>query len=564
VRDIHPRRVFWLAFAAFFLMSAAWAVAMPVNGTYDEKHHIVRAYAVAHGDWFPAEPATERTGFGNEGFEVPASLLPGEVDCAWFPKPPKPASCQVPVTDRSPILVSSNVARYSPVYYLAVGLPLLAWPDATGILIGRLISVLLCALLLAAAASSAARLGRLVLAGVVLVATPMVINLAGSINPNGVEIAAGILVFTTLLALLRAGSEGPSGGGAGLDSGAGLGAGAGLDEPAIRRLLLLTGVAVAVLLTVRQLGPLLLAVDVAACAVLARPGRLRALCRLRAARWILGVPLLVGTVFFGYWTVASGIGDIKPMAWNARHGTAGELLHQIYAERVEFYLHQLVGQFGYGETTISDYAIDAWYALWALLVLPALLWAGWRVRLVLAGLAAFSAALLLGLELHFAPLVGWTQHGRYVLPAAVGMVLVAAAAASGGRSAAAAAREALAGQRWFAVGLAAATVPLHGYALTRVMTRYQIGIDAPLNPLHGSWLPPGGPLLPLALLALGLVALVTLVAVGPGSRSPEGWSAGPVTGSEASADRTTSGPDRTVDGAPDNDADLSTTNPATH
>ena len=39
----------------------------------------------------------------------------------------------------------------------------------------------------------------------------------------------------------------------------------------------------------------------------------------------------------------------------------------------------------------------------------------------------------------------------------------------------------------------AATVVVHGYALARVMTRYQVGISAPLNPLHGSWLPPGGP-----------------------------------------------------------------------
>jgi hypothetical protein len=64
--------------------------------------------------------------------------------------------------------------------------------------------------------------------------------------------------------------------------------------------------------------------------------------------------------------------------------------------------------------------------------------------------------------------------------------------------------------RWLSVALVAATVPVHGYALARVMTRYQSGIDAPLNPFAGHWLPPGGPLLPLMTLTLGLAALVAL------------------------------------------------------
>src|SRR5690348_7483029 len=97
------RRVHLLALLAFFLMGAAWAVALPVNGTYDEKHHLVRAYGAAEGEFFPAGPATEETGFGSEGFHVPASLLPGNVDCTWY-HARQPASCQTPVTDRTKVM----------------------------------------------------------------------------------------------------------------------------------------------------------------------------------------------------------------------------------------------------------------------------------------------------------------------------------------------------------------------------------------------------------------------------------------------------------------------------
>src|SRR5207247_1549708 len=65
--------------------------------------------------------------------------------------------------------------------------------------------------------------------------------------------------------------------------------------------------------------------------------------------------------------------------------------------------------------------------------------------------------------------------------------------------------------RWLPLALAACAALFHGYALARVMTRYQVGISARMNPLHGSWLPPGGPVLPLALLAVGLALLVVLV-----------------------------------------------------
>ncbi len=479
------RRTFLLAFAAFFLLGAAWAVALPVNGTYDEKHHIVRAYAVAHGDLLPAGPASDGTTFGSEGFDVPASLLPGNVNCTHLPNR-GPATCLSPAGDRSErVRQPSAAARYSPVYYLPVGLPLLVSPDRSGIVAARLVSALIAALLLAAAVAIGGS------AGVALVATPMVMNLSGSLNPNGVEIAAGVLLFAALSALLRGGIPGPA-----LSHGGVTGPPRGTAPAVHRGLAVCAGVAAFILLTVRPpLGPVLFAVDVAACALLAGRGRVAALWRDRATRLVLAGFALAGVAVTGIWTAVSGGPDTSAVPDRA---ISGNILRQIAMDRWHFYVNQVVGQFGYGEVTISRYAIYLWYALWLVVLVPALIRAGWRLRLVLAGLAAFCLAVVVALDLRFAPLSGWFAHSRYVLPTAVGIVLLAVAygrAPSG---------------RWLPLALVAVTVPIHLYALARVLNRFRAGLDAPLDPFGGGWHPAGGPLLPLLLAVAGLAVLLGL------------------------------------------------------
>ncbi len=489
------RRVFLLAFAGFFLTSAAWALALPTDGTYDEKHHIVRAYAVASGRLLPDGPASDGTTFGNEGFDVPKSLLPGDIACMRIPAHP-PASCQTP-SGSGTARIPSAAARYSPVYYLPVGLPLLASPDRTGVVLARLVSALLSALLLALAVVVAAvSRRRLLVAGVVLAVTPMATNLSGSVNPNGLEISAGVLLFVALTAAL---------------------------EKPRRGLLLVAGIAAALLLTLRPpLGPILLVADVAAVAALAGRTRIAASVRDQDVRRILGASVLAGVAFTLVWTLVSGGPGTAPVPARAIHGDIGK---QIATNRLPFYVHQIVGQFGYGETTISRYAIDFWYLLVAAVVIPALIWGGWRLRLVLAGIVACCFALLVALDYHFAPQSGWFAHGRYAMPTGVGLVLLAAMF-TGGPSR----WTSISASRWFAIGLVAATVPVQLYALARVLTRYESGIEAPLNPFRGSWHPAGGAALPLLVLAMGLL-LVVIVTNSDASARPVTVSGGPDNGS---------------------------------
>jgi hypothetical protein len=313
-------------------------------------------------------------------------------------------------------------------------------------------------------------------AAVGLVATPMVVNLAGSINPNGLEICAAVLLFASGLGLVRDGAE-------------------------PRRLwLACAAVAAFVVVTVRHIGPVLVLIDIAALAVLAGPAGARAAARRRDLWAWIGGGVGAGLVVYTGWLLLAR-SPVGPGPGEPTDLGVGGILRGLVSHRFEFYVRQIVGQFGYGETTMSPLAVLLWYVLVAALVLPAARRAGWRVRGVLAGLAAAGFGLLVALEFYFVPTDGWFSHGRYALPVLVGVVLIAAGC------------DARTPRWWWTLALVLATTPVHLYALTRVLSRYREGIDASLSPFGGRWDPPVPAAVALAAVLLGVAAVAVCATI---------------------------------------------------
>jgi Predicted membrane protein (DUF2142) len=503
-----PRMAFVLALLAFFAMGAGWALALPVNGTYDEREHIVRAYGAADLQIYAHDGAQR----------VPESLLPGDPECTWMRR--EPATCQTPAPASHHLVTARTAAAgYNPLYYLPVGVPLLISPDYHGIIAARLVSALLAALALAASAAIAVRLrNRLLVGGLVLAVTPMAMNLAGSVNPNGWEIAVGVLLWCCLLPLLRPPPRG-------LEARADLPPGAAVPAPgADRGLVALAGVAAVLLMMIRHLGPVLVALAALAALLMARRGTVGALVRRRDVRWAIGAVVAAGALEL-VWIVTSGVADISPAPGGGVPASLSQALREIATTRVPFYLQQVIGQFSYGETTLPGWGVVGWYVAVAALAVPAALLAGARYRIAVAGLCAGCLAVLAGLELEFLHASGWFSHGRYLMPAGVGVVLsgcfvrrwqVALGPAAGRRLV------------WFATLVA---VPVHLWALAGVMSRFQNGPKVVLNPLRGGWLPAGGPVPALAAELLGLAALVALVWWA--LRRPDGPPPAPLPGQEA-------------------------------
>jgi hypothetical protein len=162
--------------------------------------------------------------------------------------------------------------------------------------------------------------------------------------------------------------------------------------------------------------------------------------------------------------------------------------------------NQLVGVTGWSELLQPRLIYVAWFMAAGLLVLGGFALGGRTDKLRTIVLFAGTFPPLLAFELLRVNNSGWFSQGRYFLPAAVGLPILGAYAL--GRSGLGPAQF-----RSLTRTLAVLLVPIHLAVLAYTMTRWQSGLTS-LNPLVGSWLPPLGPELPLAVGALGVVVLL--------------------------------------------------------
>lgn len=480
-------RVGALAFLAYFLLGAAWAVAMPFNGNADESEHIVRAYAVATGQVL-ARPAVLPDGHPGAYFDVPRSLAPDNPYCLYFRyennytrsrSERHGADClNTPPADPTPVRTWSWVGRYHPAYYLVTGLPMRVLPDMRGIILGRLVNAAWCAVLFAGAVVVAWLARRpLMPVAVVLSATPSIVGMAGAINPTGVEVAAATALWPTLLVLCGA-------------------VPVVLDRRYRRWLAALAGVASAMLISVRGLGLVLFIAGVLAIVATCGWARVRAGLRHHVLLWTVAAAAVTATA----WNLVSGNFQWYRTLHAVGHSHQDALRRQVLT-RIDQWLAQIVGQFGWAETFPPNWMPLLWYSAAGLLIVPAALAADRRRRWVILGIPVVSLAMLIGFEHQYLRLLGYAQFGRYVLPLTVASLAVAAV------SAYPAPRSVV---RRLTKAVAVMAAGCHMFALPLVMTRFQHDPYTRIAPLTGTWLPASGPIVPLVLVSAGGGLLIVL------------------------------------------------------
>ena len=471
----------WLvAFAALFLIGAAWSLAMPYDGPPDELQHVLRAYGVIDGQII--SPDGEQY--------VPASLNPPGIGCfRWHPQ--KPANCArtagaVPGSQQQFQRVKTNAAFYSPAYYAICGWPIYFWPDFKGIVAARLLTTVLMAGLFASAFAVAANLrrGSRLLIGLLVGLTPVTANLMGAVNPAGPEIAVGAALWVALIAMADA-------------------------ERVNGWIIALAGVSAAGLAVFRGFGLGWLFAIVCVAALGVSRERLRPLLRNRVL-WAGTAVGAVGVVYGFYWRFAApALGlDNGPRA----HGALS--LHQVIAQvlwdRLPFYAQGIVGLTSYGDVPQPQILLFVWYAAAGCAVLLGLACLGWLSRLRLA-LIVLGSYVVLALPDINAIHHGWyLSQGRYALPFIIGAPLLAAYLL--GKAGVLTDRQLNQLTRLSAPIL----LPFQFVALWFTMIRFDKGVDPGaypmhLTPFHGRWIPPEGVTLPLALCAFGCLAVFGLV-----------------------------------------------------
>jgi hypothetical protein len=503
------RRSWLVAFAAFFLVFGAWCFAAPFDGPADEVQHTIRAAGVASfepGQIF-ARPEVVPDAFGRPGMgayqRVPAGMdVHAETMC--FGSHPQVSAACAPGLQGGPIgKVSTSAGRYNPLYYFAVGLPLRHAPNWAGLVIARLISSALCAALLASAFVSLLRWSRygLTAAALLAVATPMLAHLAGGVNPNSVEIAAGIAFFAAGIPLLL---EPP-------------------DLAGKRGLVTLLGISAVLLLSLRSAGPAWFAFAFFALAVPVRWRWLREYWRLlRVKLWTAGVVL--AAVLSAAWIVGMKTGELVPPPpglWSYRFGEAVA----IYVDSWWVYLEGMIGVAGWFDVVMWQPV----YVVWAMLV-GGLVFFGaifgdwtlrWRYLVILLGGVALPGVL----QISQANQTGFITAGRYMLPLLAGLPLLAAWTLER-RLLDAERSRTLA--RTFVIFL----LPVHFVLLVWTMVRWQRGLPSSagagwFNPLAGDWHPPTGSLTPLVIMAAGLAFTAVVFWRVPHDEAPAAPAAGP-------------------------------------
>ena len=481
-----PRRRWWTTFVLLAGLSGAWALATPLFASPDEPAHAIRAAAVARGELTGTEPAA-RSDIrpGSLLVDVPAVYArAGDVGCFAFYRNTT-AACFTFSGSTRDAPVATSAAKYPPTYYAVVGLPSLALPSAGGVYLMRLLSTLLFAALLASAVVTVECFATpwIVALGLAVAITPMMLFLGGLVNPNGLEIAAATTLWIGGLALVRA-------------------AGLGSVSP---RLVARTGIAAAVLTLTRSLSPLLLVVILATLVVAAGAAPVRALLRLPSIR-LWGAVVAVATAAQIAWIVV-----VKPLSSSEASSVArlsdSELLRATTGKSAFLY-RGMIGIFGWLDTPAPYAVVLLWTMVLGLVVVLAL--ASGERRGVAALGAAIAATVLVPIvgELREARTSGLFWQGRYTLPIAVGIPILAGVSIARSRW-----RE-VAPRRLAAIGvtvLAAAQV----LAFAQTLRRYAVGYDGKLMYWIGPrWSPPLGALaLTLAFAAaIGLfsVWLVTL------------------------------------------------------
>jgi hypothetical protein len=469
VADRHP----WCtSFVLLFALAALWSVSSPLFSIPDEPSHVVKAAAVSRGQLGAREVAVPH---GFEGYvRVPqvfelAHVVP---TCYAFRSQVTAECAPAFVGPRRAVEVRTAAARYPPGYYFVAGLPSLVWPSAIGVRAMRLVTAAISAALLASAFTTLRRAdgGAQLLLGLVVAVTPMTLYLAGSVNPSSPEIAAGVALWASLLALVL-----------------------GIEAPG--RVVAQAVASAAILALSRPLSPVWVALIFVTIALVAPRGRLWALARspvvLRGAV-LVAVSVAVAVAWIvGAHALKGFIPGLPPS-----HDVSTTDIVRTSVGKYGGQVRQMIGMFGWLDAPPPVLTHGLWLCALGFLVLVGLARGTARFVAGLLVLIGLTIVVPVVLESAQARSFGYIWQGRYTLPLAAGIPLLAAAMA----------RDTLErmGGRLVAI-LVGLLLTAHFLAFVWTLRRYAVGINGWFDD-DLAWQPPVAAVALVAAFAAALVA----------------------------------------------------------
>ncbi|MBT2566548.1 DUF2142 domain-containing protein [Arthrobacter sp. ISL-85] len=393
-------RVLMIAWLVFGSMGSVWSFASPLMSIPDEPAHTIKAAAVARGQLLG-------TGSGVQGdqlvVQVPGYIAHLNVRSCFAQHSNITADCAQPIdaTDRGWTAGRTSAGNYNPVYYAIVGIGSRGLSGESAIYAMRLISSWLVGFFLAAifaAASSLRHFRRPVIAAAVAL-TPAVFFLAGSINPNALEIATTGAVFLSLCAIFEqvASKTGPG-----------------------RLPLVLFTLSASLLAHTRPLSLLWLAL--AATAAVLCYG-FRTLWRSLSKRGFQAAMVIVGlSCAFALWWVFSAKSFDSLLAGAPIPADEAAIT---MLDNTVFFMVQYVGVLGWIDTLPPPATLYTWVLGFGALLFLAFTARPIKGRWVMALLTVTVIAVPTALQASTSEKLGWVWQGRYALAMVVTLILAA-------------------------------------------------------------------------------------------------------------------------------------------
>jgi hypothetical protein len=469
-----PRRVWWTSFVIVTSLTALWALSNPVFAGPDEPTHVIRADALDHGELTGREP---RGRIDKQFNPVRESVRVVPAPEIYLPASGPPCfahhrdnvSCFGSFEGSSRDTdVPTYAARQPPAYHAVLGI--VSWirtPGAGTVYLMRFLSALVTGAFIATAITALRRTPAptLIAAGLVIALTPMVLFMGSVVNPNGVEIGASIALWICGIVLVSTSS-------------------ARVDK----RLVTAVGIAACVLAMSRQLGPLWLALIALAIVGVSNRAALRNVARSGWARlWGL---LVLGSVFGQVaWDVIVRPRDATLVERASTGLSTLEVIEDSIGSTYRWY-REMIGWFGWLDTPAPLLTWLIWTAAITFFVAVAVSWAGRREVLVLLTVVAGVIVVPIVIEATPYRAAGTFWQGRYALPLAVGVPVLAAFALAATQRG----RELLTTRFLWSVGVAVGLA--HLLAFAQNLRRYTVGYLGEIQYWrHTFWLPPVSPLL---------------------------------------------------------------------
>jgi hypothetical protein len=476
------KRAVHCPFTQYFVVLAVciglWALATPMFSSPDEPAHMVRAYAVVHGD-FAGETAP---GSSQTKFLVPAVLVPRppcfpfdgsektyqspcdveefDIPCYSF-KSEVTADCLNIVDSGPSALIPSRTANYPPLGHLLAGWPSLLSSGLRSLYLMRLANGLAAVALIALAFDTASRsrsAGALRIA-LVLSLTPLVLWISGTVNPSGPAIGAAAAAWV--------------GGYSMISDDTGLKA---------RSALARWGAPFCIFMLLRRDSLLWGALMIVVMMSIISERRLRELVKQREFWAWSGAILASAGLQLAFW------GGDSAGGFASTAGTGG---HATRAFQDTFKnVQEMIGVLGWLDSPIPDLVYFVWLGLVLTMTAIALGAGASRLRIAIALVLFLTVGAITGLG---ALRYGYLQ-GRYVLPFSMGLPLMSAITIAARRDLAAFLEVLRKCLIWL--------LPLlQTLAFAQLLRRYSVGDNGPYSFFWNSkWAPPYVPISVLCVL----------------------------------------------------------------